>query len=63
MVQARKGWTEEEEAIYVELATRILLAEMWKAVKEDGRLDHRTASGVYEHTKAVVSRQMSLDPR
>lgn len=48
-------WSADEDAIFAEIAERILRANMWDEVKADGRLAHRKANGIYMRIGVMVS--------
>lgn len=54
-LQARVGWSDEEEGIYAELCEVAIRQHLWEIVKADGRLVHRKCNGITMHIGSVVS--------
>jgi len=50
-----QAWTNEEEAIFLELVKKAVTDNMWALAKADGRLVHRGSDGIKAHVKAMVS--------
>ncbi|ORX36603.1 hypothetical protein BD324DRAFT_651092 [Kockovaella imperatae] len=51
-----RKWTPQEDAIFIELAMQLLKTDMWKVIKEDGRLAYRGSPGITAHVKAMVKK-------
>ncbi|KAH8079339.1 hypothetical protein HD553DRAFT_345679 [Filobasidium floriforme] len=54
----KRAWTNEEEAIFLELVKKAVTDNMWALAKADGRLVHRGSDGIKAHVKALI-RKMS----
>ncbi|RSH86800.1 uncharacterized protein EHS24_005073 [Apiotrichum porosum] len=51
----KKDWTPKEEAIWLEIASKVLKDNMYSAVKADGRLTGRSRSTIHSHVTAFIN--------
>ncbi|KAK1924263.1 hypothetical protein DB88DRAFT_275101 [Papiliotrema laurentii] len=53
---AKRPWSAEEEAVFLELMERLCMSALWHEIKLDKRLAHRGQPGIRAHILAMFKR-------